>query len=165
MRRCRSLLVRVIDRGVVEPGLFVGRFDLENHRTQTVVAGTDRDAGLADPVTVVEEFAFFTDAVGEREDILIDRLPGFVAEAFRLGVVGMKTLTRLHHGAGTEIFYAVLFGEFGVEGRLQNSDFALFHCDGLLAAECLAAKDTEGARDWVGQKPAIRFAKLRDKIQ
>ena len=110
---------------IVQLCLFVRAFQLENDGAQPVIAAADGHAGLPYPVPVVENVV--AGPVSQGEHILVNGLPGFVAEVFRLGVIGMEDLSCLHHGAGTESLCSVFFGEFRVEGGLQYGDFYSFH--------------------------------------
>lgn len=111
------------DRFIVDVRLLVGAFDLHDDRPQTVVAGADRHALPIDPVAVVEDAR----SVRQGENVLVDRFPCFVAEAFGFGVIGVEDLPFAHHRAAGEAGGGVLFGQFFVEGGFENGDFAAFH--------------------------------------
>ena len=123
----------VPDGRVVDDGLFIRAFQLEDDGAQTVVAAYDGHARRFDPVAVVEEFV--TRAVRQREHVLRDGLPSFVAEVRGLGVVGVKDLAGFEHGAGAESFDAVFFGKGFVEGRFQNGDAHALHVEIPVAVE------------------------------
>lgn len=74
--------------GVAEGGFLVRGLQLEDNGPQAVVAAANGHAGLANPVSVVEQP--LPRAVGQGEGVLVDRLPRLVTEALRLGVVGVK---------------------------------------------------------------------------
>lgn len=74
--------------GVAEGGFLIRGLQLEDNGPQAVVATTNGHAGLANPVSVVEQP--LPRAVGQGKGVLIDRLPCLVTEALRLGVVGVK---------------------------------------------------------------------------
>ena len=67
------------NRLVVNLRFLVGRFELHDYGTKSVVAAHDGDAGRFDPVTVVEER--LVRAMRQRKHILVDRLPRLVAES------------------------------------------------------------------------------------
>ena len=50
-------------------------------------------------------------SVGQGKDILVDGLPGLVAEALRLGIVRVKDLSLPHHGTGLKAGNSVLLGQ------------------------------------------------------
>lgn len=69
----------------------------------------------------------FAGPVRKRKHILVNSLPGFITEAGRLGIVGVKDLTLPQHWTGGQAFGAVLTRKLLVECRLENSDANLFH--------------------------------------
>lgn len=114
-----------MDWSVIYFGFLIGGFQLEDYWAQTVVATANGNARLANPVAIVEKLLAIT--MGEGEHILVDGLPSLVAKAVGTGIVGIKRLSFVHHGAAREIRNAVLFSKVGIEHGAQNCDFYSFH--------------------------------------
>ena len=111
-------------RLIVKTRLFFRSLQLEDNGPQAVVATTNGHAGLANPVSVVEQP--LPRAVGQGKGVLIDRLPCLVTEALRLGVVGVKDLPLPQHGTGRQPLGAVFLCQRPVQGGFQNGNFTRF---------------------------------------
>lgn len=106
-------------------GVNVGGLEFHDDRAKAVIATDDGDTRLADPVAVVEQVAART--MGEREHILVNRLPGLVAEALRLGIVRHEHIALLHHWASLDADSTILLRQLLVERRLENCDYNFLH--------------------------------------
>ena len=115
-----------IDGRVFQVGVDVGGLEFHDDGAQAVVAAHDGDTWFPDPVAVIEQVAART--MGERKHILVNRLPGLVAEALRLGIVSHKHVAHLHHRASLDADGAILSCQLLVERRFQNCDFIFLHC-------------------------------------
>ncbi len=125
------------DRFVIQCGFLIRAFYFDDDGAQSVIAGADGDAFFGDPVAVIELFR----SVRESKDVLVDGFPCFIAEAVRLGVVGIEDLSFFHHGAFGESGGGVFFCQFFVERGSEDCDFAAFHdcrvCSmGATACQC-----------------------------
>ena len=106
-------------------GVDVGGLEFHDDGAQAVVAAHDGDTGFADPVAVVEQVAART--MGEREHILVNRLPGLVAESLRLGIVCHEHVALLHHRASLDANGTILTRQLLVERRLENRNLNFLH--------------------------------------
>ena len=98
-----------------DPRFFIGRFQLHDDRTQAVVAAADGDAWLPDPVSVIKQSLM--GAMRQREHILIDGFPRFIAKPFRLGIVRIKDLPLSHQRARAEPLYAIFARQLFIQRR------------------------------------------------
>lgn len=114
-----------IDGRVFQIGVDVGGLELHDDGAQAVVAAHYGYTRFTDPVAVIEQVAART--MGERENILVNRLPGLVAESLRLGIVCHEHIALLHHRASLDANSAILPRQLLVERRFKNSDFNLLH--------------------------------------
>ena len=114
------------DRHIFQVGIDVGGLEFHDHGTKAVVAAHDGDTRFPDPVAVVEQVAART--MGEREHILVNRLPGLVAESLRLGIVRHEHVALLHHRASLDADGAILPRQLLVERRLKNRNLNFLHC-------------------------------------
>lgn len=110
-----------INGRVFQIGVDVGGFEFHDNGAQAVVAAHDGDTRFPDPVAIVEQVAART--MGEREHILVNRLPSLIAESFRLGIVCHEYVALLHHRASLDADGAILPRQLLVERCLQNCDF------------------------------------------
>ena len=114
-----------IDGRIFQIGVDVGGLEFHNDGAQAVVTAHDGDTRFPDPVTVIEQVAART--MRECEHILVNSLPGLVAEALRLGIVCHEHIALLHHRASLDADVAILPRQLLVERRLKNCDFNFFH--------------------------------------
>ena len=82
--------------------------------------------GFVYPVRVVEQLPP-RPHVRKGEDVLVHRLPGLVAQALRLGVVGVEDLAGFQHRAYGQPGHAVFRGEIFVERGLEHGDPDFVH--------------------------------------
>ena len=106
-------------------GVDVGGLEFHDDGAKAVVTTHDGDTGFADPVAVVEQVAART--MGEREHILVNRLPRLVAEALRLRVVRHEHVALLHHRASLDANGTILTRQLLVERRLENRNLNFLH--------------------------------------
>ena len=114
-----------INRFIFQVSVDVGGLEFHNDGAQAVVAAHDGDAGLADPVAIVEQVAART--MGECEHILVNRLPRLVAEALRLRVVSHEHVALLHHRASLDTHGTILTRQLLVERGLENRNLNFLH--------------------------------------
>ena len=95
-----------INRFIFQVGVDVGGLEFHDDGAKAVVATHDGDTRFANPVAVVEQVAART--MGEREHILVNRLPGLVAESLRLGIVCHEHIALLHHRACFDVNVTIL---------------------------------------------------------
>ncbi len=95
-----------IDRRVFQVGVDVGGLEFHDNGAQAVVAAHYGDTRFPDPIAVIEQVAART--MGEREHILVNRLPGLVAESLRLGVVSHEHVALLQHRASLDANSTIL---------------------------------------------------------
>ena len=115
-----------IDGRVFQVGVDVGGLEFHDYGAQAVVTAHDGDTRFPDPVAIIEQVAART--MGEREHILVNRLPSLIAESFRLGIVCHEYIALLHHRASLDADGAILPRQLLVERRLENCNFDFFHC-------------------------------------
>ena len=113
------------DRNIFHVGVDIGGLEFHDDGAQAVVTAHDRDTRFADPVAVVEQVAART--MGEREHILVNRLPSLVAEALRLCIGRHEHVALLHHRASFDADGAILPRQLLVERRLKNCDLNFLH--------------------------------------
>ena len=113
------------DRSIFQVGVDVGGLEFHDDGAQAVVAAHDGDTRFADPVAIIEQVAART--MGEREHILVNRLPGLVAEALRLGIVCHEHVALLHHRASLDADGTILTRQILVERRLENRNLNFLH--------------------------------------
>ena len=108
-------------------GVYSKLASLEFHDdgAQAVVAAHNGDTRFTDPVAVIKQVAART--MGERKHILVNRLPGLVAESLRLGIVSHEHVALLHHRASLDANGTILTRQLLVERRFKNRDFNFFH--------------------------------------
>ena len=114
-----------IDGRVFQVGVDVGGLEFHDDGAQAVVAAHYGDTRFPDPVAIIEQVAART--MGEREHILVNRLPGLVTESLRFGVVCHEHVALLHHRASLDADGAILSRQLLVERRLKNCDFNSLH--------------------------------------
>lgn len=61
------------------------------------------------------------------EYILVDRLPGFIAEALGTGVIGKKFLSFPEHGTCAQAFCSIFSNQFRIKCLFEDRNFALVH--------------------------------------
>jgi len=114
-----------IDGRVFQVGVDVGDLEFHDDGAQAVVAAHYGDTRFPDPVAIIEQIAART--MGEREHILVNRLPGLVAEALRLRVVRHEHVALLHHWASLDADGTILLRQLLVERRLENRNLNFLH--------------------------------------
>ena len=113
-----------IDGRVFQVGVDVGGLEFHDYRAKAVVAAHYGDTRFPDPIAVIKQVAART--MGERENILVDRLPGLVAESLRLGIVCHEHIALLHHRASLDANSTILPRQLLVERCLENCDFIIY---------------------------------------
>ena len=114
-----------IDRCVFQVGVDVGGLEFHDNGAKAVVAAHNCDTRFPDPVAIIEQVAART--MGEREHILVNRLPCLVAESLRLGIVCHEHVALLHHRASLDADGAILSCQLLVERRLENRYLNFLH--------------------------------------
>lgn len=114
-----------IDGRVFQVGVDVGGLEFHDYGAQAVVTAHNCDTRFPDPVAIIEQVAART--MRECEHILVNSLPGLVAETLRLGIVCHEHVAHLHHRASLDADGAILPRQLLVERRLQNCDFNFLH--------------------------------------
>ena len=114
-----------IDGRVFQFGVNVGGLEFHDDRAKAVVAAHNCDTRFPDPVAIIEQVAART--MGEREHILVNRLPGLIAESLRLGIVRHEHVALLHHRASLNADGTILPRQLLVERRFKNCDFNFLH--------------------------------------
>ena len=108
-------------RFVIDLRFFVRGLDLEDYRTQAVVAAANGDARFSDPVSIIEKAA--ARAVGKREHILVNGLPRLIAKTFGLCIIRIKHLPLTKHGTGLKALRAIFTRQFLVECFFQDRNY------------------------------------------
>ena len=118
---------RLFYRFIINFRFLISSFYLEDDGAQSVVAAADRDARLANPVPVIKKTSIGTGSMRDGEYILVDRLPGFIAEALGAGVIGKKLLSFPEHGTCAQAFCSIFSNQFRIKCLFEDRNFALVH--------------------------------------